>query len=151
MVNGWTHQLLLAGPAIPASEDADAGEIRIAAFDDCPELAVLVDMLGAAEVDKVVALLVEVTRADIAVFDEALRAYDFDQVTQQLHRIVGSYHLLGPSALADEGRALLAELRTERNASTLPRLWHYRDRIMALAARLERTVAAQRDSDPLMA
>ncbi|MCL1633115.1 hypothetical protein M2650_00420 [Luteimonas sp. SX5] len=143
MVNGWTHQLLLAGPASRSPEDADADEIRTeTAFDDCPELAALVDMLGPAEVHKVVALLVEVTRADIAALDRAIRAYDYDQATQQLHRIVGSYHLLGPSALADEGRELLAELRTERSPSTLPRLWLYRDRVMALATRLEKTVAA---------
>lgn len=152
MANSWTNQLLLAGPSIRTSADEDASGTRTdTAFDDCPELAVLVDMLGAAEAGKVVSLLVEVTRADIAVLDESIRSCDFDQATQQLHRIVGGYHLLGPSALADEGRALLAEFRSGRNDTTLPRLQHYRDRVLALAARLEKTVAMQSDGDPLMA
>lgn len=152
MTNRWTNQLLLAGPSIRTSEDEDASETRTdGAFDDCPELAVLVDMLGAAEVGKVVSLLIEVTRADITALDEAILSGDFDQATQQLHRIVGGYHLLGPSALADEGHALLAEFRSGRNSTTLPRLWHYRDRVLALAARLENSVAMHGDSDPLMA
>lgn len=115
------------------------------ALDDCPELVVLTDLLGSAEAaHDVAALLVEVTLDDIADLDRSIKACDYERAALRMHRIVGGYQILGPSLLVDEGRSLLAELRTTRSGSTLARLAHFRDRLLSLMKRIEAAVAMQR-------
>jgi len=104
----------------------------------CPELKALTELLGDADAaDGVALLLVEATLKDIDELDRYLDACDLDRAAQCLHRIVGGHHVLGPSSLTDEGRALLAELRTCRTAATLARLSRFRGKLLALTWRLE--------------
>lgn len=130
--------LKLLSPSAAPSAPGDP-----AAYLACPELSALVELLGDAEAaDGVALLLIEATLKDIAELDACLEACDLDRAALRLHRIVGGYHVLGPSPLMEEGRALLAEMRTERKAATLARLSRFRGRLLALTWRLE---AAMRD------
>lgn len=111
----------------------------------CPELSALVDLLGDADAaDGVALVLIEATLKDIGELDACLDACDLDRAAQHLHRIVGGYHVLGPSPLMDEGRALLAEMRTDRKGATLARLARFRGRLLALTWRLEEAMEAGR-------
>lgn len=122
------------------------------ALDDCPELGVLTELLGSAEAAQdVAALLVEVTLDDIADLDRSIKSCDYDRAALRMHRIVGGYQILGPSLLVDEGRSLLAELRTTRSSSTLARLASFRDRLLSLMERIETAVAMQRGQHLLRA
>ncbi len=113
----------------------------------CPELSALVDLLGDAEAaDGVALVLIEATLKDIGELDACLNACDLDRAQQHLHRIVGGYHVLGPSPLMDEGRALLAEMRTDRKGATLARLSRFRGRLLALTWRLEEAMEAGRNA-----
>jgi HPt (histidine-containing phosphotransfer) domain-containing protein len=126
------------------SPDCTAFEVGTERAERCPELEALTDLLGSAEAaGEVVTLLIEVTHADIGGLDQSIASADLDQATLHLHRIVGGYHILGPSLLSDEGSKLLAELRTQRNDGTLERISRYRDRVLALTARLEQALARQ--------
>lgn len=121
-------------------------------YDACPELGVLIDLLGTAEAaHEVAALLVEVTVEDIADLDGSIASCDFDRAALRLHRIVGGYQILGSSLLVDEGRALLAELRTARSGATLARLCRFRERLSSMMGRIEKAVALQRDQRLLRA
>lgn len=137
-------------PTLAPSEPvvASVAEVRqdnSHAPDACPELGVLIDLLGTAEAAHDVAvLLIEVTTEDIAELDRSIRSCDFDRAALRLHRIVGGYQILGPSLLVDEGRALLAELRTQQGGATLSRLCRFRDLLMSMLERLEMAVATQR-------
>lgn len=113
--------------------------------DACPELNVLVDLLGTPEAaHDVAALLIEVTVEDIAELDRSIKSYDFDRAALRLHRIVGGYQILGPSQVVDEGRELLLELRTQRSGHTLARLLRFRDRLFTLMQRLETGIVSLR-------
>lgn len=129
----------------PEAIGTGAGQVDSHAHDDCPELGVLTDLLGSPDAaHDVAALLVEVTLEDIADLDRSIRSCDYDGATLRMHRIVGGYQILGPSLLVDEGRSLLAELRTTRSASTLARLALFRDRLLSLMERIETAVAMRR-------
>lgn len=118
----------------------------------CPELSVLTDLLGTAEAaHEVATLLVEVTREDIADLDRSLASHDLDRAALRMHRIVGGYQILGPSLLVDEGRTLLAELRTARSGATLARLSQFRDRLVSMMERIDTAVATQRERGLLRA
>ncbi len=111
----------------------------------CPELSALVDLLGDADAaDGVALVLIEATLKDIGELDACLDACDLDRAAQHLHRIVGGYHVLGPSPLMDEGRDLLAEMRTDRKGATLARLSRFRGRLLALTWRLEEAMETGR-------
>jgi len=111
----------------------------------CPELSALIDLLGdAAAADGVALMLIEATLKDIAELDACLDSCDLDRAALCLHRIVGGHHVLGPSPLMDEGRALLAEMRTARKGATLARLARFRGRLLALTWRLEEAMEAGR-------
>lgn len=140
------HIALNSAASNPEAIDADAGRAAGGpADDDCPELGVLTDLLGSPDAaHDVAALLVEVTLDDIADLDRSIRSCDYDRAALRMHRIVGGYQILGPSLLVDEGRSLLAELRTTRSGSTLARLAHFRDRLLSLMKRIEAAVAMQR-------
>ena len=103
------------------------------------------DLLGSPDAaHDVAALLVEVTLDDIADLDRSIESCDYDRAALRMHRIVGGYQILGPSLLVDEGRSLLAELRTTRSGSTLARLANFRDRLLSLMKRIEAAVAMRR-------
>jgi hypothetical protein len=138
---------IASNPAVPNQEAIGAGASQADsdAHDDCPELGVLTDLLGSPDAaHDVAALLVEVTLDDIADLDRSIRSCDYDRAALRMHRIVGGYQILGPSLLVDEGRSLLAELRTTRSSSTLARLAHFRDRLLSLMKRIETAIAMQR-------
>jgi hypothetical protein len=136
----------------PEAIGAGASHADSHAHDDCPELGVLTDLLGSPDAaHDVAALLVEVTLDDIADLDRSIKSCDYDRAALRMHRIVGGYQILGPSLLVDEGRSLLAELRTTRSSSTLARLAHFRDRLLSLMKRIETAVAMQRDERLLRA
>lgn len=125
---------LLSPPAAPPAAPAEDP----AAYLACPELSALVELMGDAEAaDGVALLLIEATLKDIAELDACLDSCDLDRAALCLHRIVGGYHVLGPSPLMEEGRALLNEMRTLRKAATLARLSRFRGRLLALTWRLE--------------
>lgn len=125
----------LDAPRVPAADPA----LYLA----CPELSALVDLMGDADAaDGVALLLIEATLKDIGELDTCLASCDLDRAALCLHRIVGGHHVLGPSPLMEEGRALLAEMRTVRKAATLARLSRFRGRLLALTWRLE---AAMKD------
>lgn len=126
--------LKLLPPPQPPATVADDRTAYLA----CPELSALVELLGDADAaDGVALMLIEATLKDIGELDLFLESCDLDKAALCLHRIVGGYHVLGPSPLMEEGRALLAEMRTERKGATLARLSRYRGRLLALTWRLE--------------
>lgn len=136
-----THVVLDPEAIAGGASYAAGGHAR----EDCPELGVLTDLLGSPEAAQdVAALLVEVTLEDIADLDRSIKSCDYDGATLRMHRIVGGYQILGPSLLVDEGRALLAELRTTRSGSTLVRLSQFRDRLVSLMQRIQAAVAEER-------
>lgn len=131
----------VSNPEAVGARESDSGH----AHDDCPELSVLTDLLGSPDAaHDVAALLVEVTLDDIADLDRSIESCDYDRAALRMHRIVGGYQILGPSLLVDEGRSLLAELRTTRSGSTLARLANFRDRLLSLMKRIEAAVAMRR-------
>ncbi len=136
--------LAFSDPVVASVSEVQQDNIH-APDDACPELGVLIDLLGTPEAaHDVAALLIEVTAEDIAELDRSIRSCDFDRAALRLHRIVGGYQILGPSLLVDEGRALLAELRTQQGGATLSRLCRFRDQLISMLERLEMAVAAQR-------
>lgn len=83
-----------------------------------------------------VALLVDVTRADLAELRRCARCGNHAASASRLHRILGGLGALGHSPLIDDGRTLLAAMRAGDMTTDGPALRRYAARLETLLGRL---------------
>lgn len=127
--------------APPASASRDAGDPEAdRSYPDPGLLRLLCD--DRASVRRLVATLVEVTRADLSRLRRASRGRDVVALETTLHRILGGLATLGRCRPIDQGRDCLEALRSRRIAADDGELAILARRLQALIddldARLDR-------------
>ncbi|WP_407352568.1 hypothetical protein [Luteimonas sp. R10] len=90
-----------------------------------------------------VALLVDVTRADLAELRRCLRLDERAAAADRLHRMLGGLAALGRSPLIDDGRALLAALRANDGDAGYAAVLGFAAKLDALLERLGASPAGE--------
>ncbi|MEZ0472252.1 hypothetical protein [Luteimonas salinilitoris] len=103
-----------------------------------PDPQLMRDVFGTRQATAAaVALLVDVTRTDLAELRRCSRLGDRATAADRLHRMLGGLGALGRSPLIDDGRALLAALRTGHARADHAMLLKFAARLDALLERLD--------------